>query len=130
MAVVHAASRHGVPGRDTTCRLRRKTRPPVRWWLLLLCALLAGNQGGTWLIYGVIAEAIKPVFGWDDGTIATIANWGPYGYFVAAWPTSYLLDVAGLRTTAVLASAVLFAVKNEFITGTTIDVDGGWLTRP
>ncbi|MEM1276771.1 MAG: SDR family oxidoreductase [Pseudomonadota bacterium] len=26
-----------------------------------------------------------------------------------------------------IAQAVLFAVKNDFITGTTIDVDGGWL---
>ena len=26
-----------------------------------------------------------------------------------------------------IAKAILFAVENEFITGTTIDVDGGWL---
>ncbi|MEM9371581.1 MAG: SDR family oxidoreductase, partial [Pseudomonadota bacterium] len=26
-----------------------------------------------------------------------------------------------------IAEAILFAVKNDFITGTTIDVDGGWL---
>ena len=26
-----------------------------------------------------------------------------------------------------VAQAILFAIQNEFITGTTIDVDGGWL---
>ena len=26
-----------------------------------------------------------------------------------------------------IAKAIIFAVENEFITGTTIDVDGGWL---
>jgi NAD(P)-dependent dehydrogenase (short-subunit alcohol dehydrogenase family) len=26
-----------------------------------------------------------------------------------------------------VAKALLFAVENEFITGTTIDVDGGWI---
>lgn len=30
-------------------------------------------------------------------------------------------------TAAEVAQAILFAVDNEFITGTTIDVDGGWL---
>ena len=27
-----------------------------------------------------------------------------------------------------VAQAIIFAVENEFLTGTTIDVDGGWLT--
>ena len=26
-----------------------------------------------------------------------------------------------------IANAILFAIENEFVTGTTIDVDGGWL---
>jgi NAD(P)-dependent dehydrogenase (short-subunit alcohol dehydrogenase family) len=26
-----------------------------------------------------------------------------------------------------VASAVLFLIKNDFVTGTTVDVDGGWL---
>ena len=27
-----------------------------------------------------------------------------------------------------VSQAIIFAIQNEFITGTTIDVDGGWLT--
>jgi NAD(P)-dependent dehydrogenase (short-subunit alcohol dehydrogenase family) len=26
-----------------------------------------------------------------------------------------------------VAQAILFAIQNDFVTGTTIDVDGGWL---
>jgi NAD(P)-dependent dehydrogenase (short-subunit alcohol dehydrogenase family) len=26
-----------------------------------------------------------------------------------------------------VAQAIIFAIENDFITGTTIDVDGGWL---
>ena len=26
-----------------------------------------------------------------------------------------------------MAKGIIFAIENEFITGTTIDVDGGWL---
>ena len=26
-----------------------------------------------------------------------------------------------------VAAAILFLIKNDFVTGTTIDVDGGWL---
>jgi NAD(P)-dependent dehydrogenase (short-subunit alcohol dehydrogenase family) len=26
-----------------------------------------------------------------------------------------------------VAAAILFLVKNDFVTGTTVDVDGGWL---
>ena len=29
--------------------------------------------------------------------------------------------------TAEVAKGIIFAIENEFITGTTIDVDGGWL---
>lgn len=38
---------------------------------------------------------------------------------------SHALPRAG--TPEEVAKAILFAVENEFVTGTTIDVDGGWL---
>ena len=82
----------------------------IRWWLLVLCSLMAGNQGGTWLVYGVIAEAVKPLYpGWTDGTIALLSQWGPVMYLVAVWPTSWLIDVKGLRTTMIAATALTFA---------------------
>ena len=38
---------------------------------------------------------------------------------------SNLIPRAG--TADEVAQAIVFAVENEFITGTTLDVDGGWL---
>ena len=38
---------------------------------------------------------------------------------------NHLLDRAGYPSEVALG--VIFAIENEFITGTTIDVDGGWL---
>ena len=38
---------------------------------------------------------------------------------------THLIDRAG--DPAEVAKGIIFAIENEFITGTTIDVDGGWL---
>jgi NAD(P)-dependent dehydrogenase (short-subunit alcohol dehydrogenase family) len=37
-----------------------------------------------------------------------------------------LIERAG--TSEEIASAIIFAIENDYVTGTTIDVDGGWLT--
>ena len=39
---------------------------------------------------------------------------------------SHLIERAG--TSEEIASAIIFAIENDYVTGTTIDVDGGWLT--
>ena len=39
---------------------------------------------------------------------------------------SELVDLEG-RTPEEVAHAILFLIKNEFVTGTTVDVDGGAL---
>ena len=41
---------------------------------------------------------------------------------------NHLIPRAGLPEE--VAEAVMFVVKNKFVTGTTVDVDGGWLTGP
>ena len=80
-----------------------------RWWLLFFTSLVAGSQGGIWLIYGVIAEAVEPLYpGWDSGTIALLAFWGPVGYMIATWPTAWLLDVCGPREACVAGSTLVF----------------------
>ena len=38
---------------------------------------------------------------------------------------THLIDRPGIPTE--VAKGIIFAIENEFITGTTIDVDGGWL---
>lgn len=81
----------------------------IRWWLLILASAVAGGQGGIWVTYGVIAQAVKPLYGWTDSTIALLANWGPICYVIAAWPTSWLLDIHGPRSACVVGSALVFA---------------------
>ena len=81
----------------------------IRWWLLFLASLVAGSQGGIWLLYGVIAEAVEPLYDWDDGTIALLALSGPVGYLIAAWPTAWLLDACGPREACVAGATLVFA---------------------
>ena len=81
---------------------------------------------------GPISDAVEPFFGWNDASIALLNNWGPIAYFVAVrcifspldtpldatvhlWPrmhvpallqvlpTVWLLDVRGLRTSALVS---------------------------
>lgn len=82
---------------------------PWRWWMLLWSALLSCAQGWIWNTFGPISQATERLWGWGDGTIAFMSNWGPIAYMVAFLPTSYLFDVYGLRL-ATLLSAVLVAV--------------------
>jgi FLVCR family MFS transporter len=82
----------------------------IRWWLLFLVSAIAGGQGGIWITYGVLAPAVKPLFPeWNDGTIALLSNWGPIMYLCAAWPTSWVLDVLGLRVSAIFGSVLVVA---------------------
>ena len=76
----------------------------IRWWLLVLSACIAGGQGGIWMLYGVTAEAIEPFYGWDQQTIALLSLWGPIFFVVAVVPSFWLLDVGGLRLTAIASS--------------------------
>ena len=39
---------------------------------------------------------------------------------------SHLIKRAGASQE--IASAIIFTIENDYVTGTTIDVDGGWLT--
>ena len=82
----------------------------IRWWLLALTSAFAAVQGGVWLLYGVCAEAVAPLYsGWDDATIGWISFWGPSAYVLAFWPSCYLLDVAGLRPALLSGIGAVFA---------------------
>ena len=43
----------------------------------------------------------------------------------ASWTADHLIPRAG--TTDEIAQGILFLIENDFVTGTTIDIDGGWL---
>lgn len=57
-----------------------------------------------------------PMFGPDEGQRETM---------LSKATSRHLIDRPG--TAEEVASAILFVIENDFVTGTTVDVDGGWL---
>ncbi|CAH1778276.1 unnamed protein product [Owenia fusiformis] len=83
------------------------TTPKVykrRWYILAVFSGLTLIQAGVWNSWGPIADTSSFVYGWKHSDIALLLNWGPIGFFIAAVPSFWLLDVAGLRWSAVLGS--------------------------
>ena len=80
-----------------------------RCWILFVLSLVAFEQGWLWNMYGPIAPSIQKIYGWSDGTIATLANWGPFSYTMAVVPTAYLLDTKGMRVPVALAAGLVAA---------------------
>ena len=81
----------------------------LRWYCLLIVSGVSGLQGGYWANFGPISEAVEPYFGWEDSDIALLANWGPIMYLLAAVPTAWLLDIAGLRVSCIVAALLTLA---------------------
>ena len=79
-----------------------------RWYCLLIVAGISSLQGGYWSNFGPISIPAEAYFGWKDADIALLANWGPIMYFIAAAPFAWMLDVTGLRASAIVASALIF----------------------
>ena len=67
-----------------------------RWYILIVFSLIAGLQAGVWNTWGPITGSAEDVFGWSDGTIALLENWGPISYIVSFLFFSWLLDVKGI----------------------------------
>lgn len=66
-----------------------------RWYILVVFSLIAGVQAAVWNTWGPITGSAEDVFGWSDGTIALLENWGPIAYIVSFLLFSWLLDVKG-----------------------------------
>jgi len=80
-----------------------------RWYILFVASLVAFEQGFIWNSFGPIALTLKneTVFNWNDATIAWMGNWGPIAYVLAFMPTAWMLDVHGLRPTALGAAGLI-----------------------
>ena len=66
-----------------------------RWYILLVYGLMAGTQCGVWNTFGPISEVSERVFGWNDGDISLLANWGPISYVVGTFAFSWIMDEKG-----------------------------------
>lgn len=75
---------------DNTCRVYHR-----RWYILVVFSLIAGLQGCVWNTWGPITGSAEAVYGWTDGTIALLENWGPITYILSFVLFSWLMDVKG-----------------------------------
>jgi MFS family permease len=81
---------------------------PARWWMVGALSLVALMQGGVWNTWSPIAPAMAQLFGWGDGTLALLANWGPISYCIAVFPNSWAMDERGLRPAVLAAAGLVF----------------------
>eukprot|EP00042_Codosiga_hollandica_P026034 m.120030 g.120030 ORF g.120030 m.120030 type:complete len:472 (-) comp52074_c0_seq2:819-2234(-) len=82
---------------------------PIRWWLLTLVSCISFAQGCIWNNWGPISNSVQSAFGWSDGVVALMANWGPICYLIAVIPSSWIMDIRGARSACVIAAALVFA---------------------
>ncbi|XP_067649129.1 solute carrier family 49 member 4 homolog [Haliotis asinina] len=80
-----------------------------RWVILALFSAFSGLQAAVWNQWGPIAAVSECVFGWTDGTIALMSNWGPIAYILTAPLWSWVLDTKGLRVSCLVAMALIAA---------------------
>ncbi|KAI8497022.1 optic nerve structural organization [Branchiostoma belcheri] len=79
-----------------------------RWWIMGTFSLLGIAQGAVWNCWGPISDSGKLVYGWTDGEIGMLANWGCIAFFLFA-PGLMYLNADRLRLSVVL-TALLIAV--------------------
>lgn len=78
----------------------------TRWYILILFSLLACFQCQVWNTWGPIEVAVRYGYGWQDSTVAMMANWGTIMFVTMAFPLSYYLEVRGLREAVILVTAL------------------------
>ena len=57
---------------------------------------MAMTQCSVWNTFGPITEVSERVFGWNDGDISLLTNWGPIAYLVGTFAFSWILDEKGI----------------------------------
>ncbi|XP_067685876.1 solute carrier family 49 member 4 homolog [Haliotis asinina] len=80
-----------------------------RWYILVIFGLYAATQNSQWNFFAPISAASEDAFGWDDGTISTLTNWGPISFMVAAVFFSWVIEVKGIRPAVVSSMMLLTA---------------------
>ena len=53
------------------------------------------TQCSVWNTFGPITEVSERVFGWNDGDISLLTNWGPISYLLGTFAFSWILDEKG-----------------------------------
>ena len=64
-----------------------------RWYILGLFCLLGCHQCLVWNTWGPVASSVQEAYGWSDGTVAMMANWGTIMFLLSVLPLSKLVEV-------------------------------------
>jgi hypothetical protein len=69
-----------------------------RWGVLIVFCYACVLQSAIRNTWGAITESSEAVFGWSDGTIGMMANWGSISQLLTLIPQSWLMDKKGTYT--------------------------------
>eukprot|EP00794_Sanderia_malayensis_P018065 gene18065-19874_t len=75
-----------------------------RWYILGLFSLVGALENITWNTWGPIEASARNVYGWSKGTVSLLADWGAITFVLFVFPSAWVLDVKGLRTSTVLCA--------------------------
>ncbi|XP_065647705.1 solute carrier family 49 member 4 isoform X5 [Hydra vulgaris] len=78
-----------------------------RWYILILYSCSSALSSIAWNSWGPIESTVHVVFGWNTGTISLLSDWGAIIFLLFVFPSSYILDVFGLRKAIVVSSFCL-----------------------
>ncbi|XP_046553132.1 solute carrier family 49 member 4 homolog [Haliotis rubra] len=80
-----------------------------RWYMLVVFSLMSGTQSFVWNTWSPISTSSEVAFGWNDGVISLMANWGPITYFIGMPIFAWMLDMKGLRVSSLLSMFLIAA---------------------
>ena len=102
-------SQHALPKQDSTdsCGVPEMKAYKRRWYILIVFSALACHQCTIWNTWGPIASSVQVAYGWSDGTVAMMANWGTIMFVISVVPLSWFIEHKGLRPTCILVSGFI-----------------------
>ena len=83
------------------------TRYKRRWYILVLFTLIPATQNIIWSTWGPLTSSAELAFGWQNGDIAFLSNWGPITFIISAFFFSWMMDVKGLRLACVISGGLV-----------------------
>ncbi|XP_031568006.1 solute carrier family 49 member 4-like, partial [Actinia tenebrosa] len=82
-----------------------------RWYILTLYTAIALNCNMAWNAWGPISEPCKIIFGWGNWQVLFLASWAATSLILSAVPSTYLMDMKGLRKSVISCASLLTAGK-------------------
>lgn len=85
-----------------------------RWYVLIMYSMYAFTQSAVWNTWGPISDTSEDAFGWGDGTIAWLNNWGPVSYVLTGLFYPWFLQVKGKWSVLFLMTDIRYITVPSF----------------